>query len=561
MTAREPEPEATEAGNTPLSEGAAAGISPREGSSRLAGSSRIGGRNARQGGRFKQHSPWVVAAIFVLPYFLLMVSWAVSNAPGAAPDEPDHLSKSLGMAHFDIGTTYTGPPLGKGRPQQRNASISRVIPVPTNLAPFGYTCEAFRADVSASCLPTRTNPSTAPRDVIDPLGSYPPFLYVPMGWVASLANTPAQAFVLTRLFCAVGCSVLMLLGAAHLVRWLGRRALLGVFVALTPMAIFCGSIVSTSGFEMYSAFAVACIVVVASRHRESLALAGTQWLLALVGATLILSRQLGVVTFGLLMVLMVVRVGWPYFWGLLRRIRPPLAATVMILGICTLLVVYWERRFDNPSLTGPVLSSSALGTFVPKSYNTVLSAVAKFGWAEVLVPSWFVGSWIVLCVMVIGLAVLVGKRIDRWTLIVWFLTMVIVCYVTFATVFFTVGAGVQGRHMLAFFMLLPLLAGVVIVERLSEMDPGVIRRVALLIAVIMPAFQWLSLYINARRYAVGTKGPIWFLGHAQWSPPGGWLIWLLLGLGGAALLARTIWWVGTPAPQPVHDKELAHVER
>lgn len=521
-----------------------------------------GSRFGRPGGRFKQHGPWLVAVIFVLPYFLLMISWAVSNAPGAAPDEPDHLSKSLGMARYDIGTTYTGPALGSGNiPMQRNASISRVIPVPSNLAPFGFTCESFKPTVSASCLPTKFTQSTALRNVIDPLGSYPPFLYVPMGWVASLADTPSTAFVLTRLFCALGCSVLLLLGAAHLVRWLGRRALLGAFVGLTPMAVFCASIVSTSGFEICSAFAVACIVVVASRRPESLQRSGTAWLLALVGATLILSRQLGVVTFGLLMVLLVVRVGWPFFWGLIRRIRPPLAATIVILAVCTVLVAYWERKYDHPSLTGPALSSSALGAFVPKSYNTVLSAVAKFGWADTLVPSWFVGTWIVLCVMVVGIGVLIGRRADRWTLIIWVFAMVVVCYVTFATVFYTVGAGVQGRHMLAFFMLLPLLAGVVVVERLDEFDPAVIRRIFLLIAVVMPAFQWLSLYINARRYAVGTNGPIWFLGHSKWSPPGGSASWLLLGLCGAVLLARTIWWAGKPAPQLLDDKELASVER
>ena len=519
-------------------------------------------RWALPGGRGQVSGPWRVAVLFVLPYLLLMMCWAVSNAPGAAPDESDHLSKALGMARLDIGTTYTGPARGSGNVgQQRNASISRVIPIPTNLAPYGFNCETFKPTVSAACLPTTFPTSTALRDVVDPLGSYPPFLYAPMGWVASLADNPPTAFVLTRLFCALCCSLLLLLGAQHLARWLGRRALLGAFIALTPMVVFCGSIVSTSGFEICSAFAVAAIVVVASRKPESLRQTSTQWLLAVVGATLMLSRQLGVITFALLMVLLILRVGGRFFWDLIRRPRVPLAGTVVILFVSAVLVAYWERKYDHPSLTGPAVSASAFGAFVPKSYNVVVSAVAKFGWADTVVPSWFIGTWIVLCVVVVGLALLVGRRADRWTLIGWFAAMVVVCYVTFATVFYTVGAGVQGRHMLAFFMLLPLLAGVVLVERFEEMDGSVVRRVFLLVAVVMPAFQWLSLYINARRYAVGANGPVWFAGDAKWSPPGGWTPWLAIGLIGAVLLAGVIFSFGRPLSQADNRKQLASVER
>ena len=58
------------------------------------------------------------------------------------------------------------------------------------------------------------------------------------------------------------------------------------------------------------------------------------------------------------------------------------------------------------------------------------------------------------------------------------------------------------------------------------------------VAVAVAALvQALAFYLNSRRYAVGTSGPRWFVGHALWSPPAGWWLWLGVGVVGAALLA------------------------
>jgi hypothetical protein len=35
----------------------------------------------------------------------------------------------------------------------------------------------------------------------------------------------------------------------------------------------------------------------------------------------------------------------------------------------------------------------------------------------------------------------------------------------------------------------------------------------------------LAWYFNARRHAVGTRGPVWFFSRSAWSPPGGWELW------------------------------------
>lgn len=496
--------------------------------------------------------PWATAALFAIPYLILMLCWAFTGPPNTGPDESDHLVKAIGMSRLDIGTRYTGPPLGTGIGMERNRSISRVIPVRGAVAPANYNCELVRPTVSAGCLlkqqPANTTAGVAL--VVDPLGSYPPFLYALIGQATRPAATPVQAFVLARIFCALACAALLLLGSAHLVRWLGRRALLGAFVALTPSVVFFGSIVTTSGIEICAAFTTVCIVVAALRRRESLVEAGSQLLLGGAGVTLILSRQLGVVTFALLMLLLVIRLGPRFFLGLVTAHRPAFVASAAALIAAGLAILVWETRYDHPDHVGSAVNASAFGQFNSSSYALLRSGVALFGWLDTSIPNWFVAMWIVAFVVLLGAAVLLGSRADRWTLVLWSLVVVVVAYVTYATVFFPVRAGLQGRHILAVFMLLPMLAGVAAVDRLDHIDATVGRRMFRLAAVVMPVLQFVSLYLNSRRYAVGVSGAVWFLPSAQWQPPLGWAVWLIAGAGATAALAWRIWSAGSIGDAP-----------
>ncbi len=505
---------------------------------------------------------WKVAALFVIPYLMLMLSWGFSNPAGAAPDESDHLIKAIGMASFDIGTRYTGPGLKTGGlPARRNASISRVIPVPANLVPDGFSCTAFSPKRSAACLPTHFVTSTAVVHRVDPLGSYPPFLYLPMGLVATQASQPVAAFLVVRVFCLLVCAVLLLLGAAHLARVLGGRALLGAFVGLTPMAVFSASAVTTSGIEICAAFATACIVVASLRRPDSMNEAGTHWLLAGVGATLILSRQLGGVTFGLLMLLLLARLGPTFFWRIAKRRQLSFLGALAILLIAGVAVAVWERAYDNPFMVGSAFSPGSLSAFAGRGVGILRTGVAQFGWLDTSVPGWFIAAWTSLCVVMLAAAAVAARRADRWTLIVWLLLVLAVGFFTYATVFFPIHSGLQGRHLLAVFALLPLLAGVVIAERMERWNIAANRIIFGGVGIVMAALQFLALYINARRYAVGTDGPLWFLPVSTWQPPLGYTPWLVLGLLAAALIYQSTRSLAT-ADGPYEARiEQAHVER
>ena len=492
---------------------------------------------------------WRWAALFVLPYLLIGLAWVFSNPPGAAPDEPDHLVKAIGMGQLDIGDEAPDPRPSDPPLEARNESISRIVDIPARLAPDGYTCFAFNADATAACLPTETPSSSRSVERVTPIGAYPPYMYIPMGLAARAMTTPYHAFLAARLVALLSAAAALFAGAWILVRELGRAALLGAFVAITPMAVYAASSVTTSGLEIASGFAVGAIVVVCLRKPEALLAPRTHLLLAGVGSVLVLSRQMGVVTLAVLLAVLAA-VAWRQVWQLIREHRLSFLASVGMLAVSGLAVAWWERRYDHPVNTGSPVSPHALDSFWALARGVVDSAIGVFGWLDTPLPEWALWAWLGTAALVVGMGLLLGARRERWALAAVLLATVAVTYGSYAAIFYPVGASSQGRHVLPLLAFCPVLAGVVIVERLREVNLGdALRRLFLAVAVVAGALQLLSLYYNARRYAVGLSGPMVFLGEAEWSPRLGWLPWLVVGAAGAVLLA-VVAYASHPEPDP-----------
>ncbi len=105
----------------------------------------------------------------------------------------------------------------------------------------------------------------------------------------------------------------------------------------------------------------------------------------------------------------------------------------------------------------------------------------------------------------------------------------------YAFVLVPVGWTLEGRHLLAVAVLLPVLAGFAIQE--SGLQP---RFDAFLVGLAVAALQFVAFWENARRYAVGRHGPLDFVDAAQWSPPEGWMPWVLLAGAGCLLVALSL---------------------
>ncbi len=497
-----------------------------------------GQEKAHRGTRSALRRPGWVATLFVLPYLLLSLAWLGSNPPGAAPDEYSHLIKGLAIARLDIGVPFTGTLKSPGPLQVRNASITRMVDIPARLWPAGYMCFAFKSDVTADCQP-------APRDVAGDVrtgtevGAYPPFAYLPIGLATRAATTPAEAFTLGRIVVLIESMALFWLAVWHLVRWLGPRALLGVVVAVTPMAVFCAGILNTSGLEIFGALGVASVVAVYLRRPESLAKRRTLAVLVAAGSGLVLSRQLGIITMGALVLLLLGAGAWRPVWEQIRRRSLPMIATVSLLGIETVAVIIWELRYDHPALLGPWVSRTSVHGLADTWLNIAYEGVGRFGWLDVLMPTWITASWLVAAAALVLWGLARGGWRDRLIIVGMFLGLGLLATVTYSRVFFGVGATMQGRHMLPFAVFLPVFAGIIVTDRINRRT---FARLMVPLALVASAAQFYALYLNGKRYAVGLNSALtWFVPDAKWSPPFGWLPWLTLGL--LACVAMVAVWV------------------
>jgi hypothetical protein len=477
-----------------------------------------------------------LATIFVLPYVLLGLVWAMANPAFAAPDEDAHLVKALGMASFDIGDPGPSAADPSNLGDVRNASISRVVDIPARLDPAGYTCFPFRTDVTAACQPpaaARGDGDVAARTT---LGAYPPFLYPVVGWAAGLGDDPPSADRIGRLVVLAVSAVLLWIAAWQLVRWLGPSSLVGLAVLLTPGAVFCLGILNTSAAEILGAAGMAAVVAVYARRPESLTRASTQATVLVSGTALVLSRQLGIVTMAMLTLLLLALGGWRVVWVGLRAGRAITWAAVVVPGVSTVAVAVWELRYDHPVLVGPWVSVDSLRGFREQWMQLIQESVGWFGWLDVRPPYGVNLVWFAAAAGLLVTALVLGDRRDRLVLIGALVVPLVVSYLTYSRVFFPIDAGLQGRHVLPIFALVPIWSGVVVAERLR---PRVLIWAVRAAVVALPLVVLVGLFINAQRYAVGldsSSGPVWFVPEAAWSPPLGWYVWLGLGVLGVALL-------------------------
>jgi Predicted membrane protein (DUF2142) len=480
---------------------------------------------------------WRWAALFAAAYMVLGLVWVVTNPPAAAPDEADHLIKAIGMGRLDIGDDVdeplpAGPPLVR-----RNLSITRVVDVPGELSPDGYTCFAFQPEVTADCQPDGSVATTDTVESPTPIGAYPPFAYPLMGVAARLADSPDGAFLLARLVALVTASAAVFVGAWFLVREVGRWALLGAFVALSPMAVFAAASVTTSGLEIAAGFAVGAVATVCIRDPAALVRPRTHYTLAGVGSALVLSRQMGAVALAVLL-LITVACCWRQALQALREHRASFVVLIAALGTSVVAVVLWERAYDHPTDTGSPLDLSALDPFVNSGQELILSSIGRFGWLDTPLPIWAWTAWLAVGVVLCGMALVLGDARQRLALAAGLVAVIGVTFASYSSVFFPVGAGSQGRHMLPLLAFCPTFAGVVIVERLRSVGLGdAARSLFVGVAGVVGLVQFVALWTNGRRYAVGLSGPLLFIDDARWTPAGGWVPWLVLAAGGAAGLA------------------------
>jgi hypothetical protein len=492
---------------------------------------------------------WLGPAVLLLSLAGLGVGWAVTNPIGAAPDEPAHYIKALAVGQGE----WLGNALAPGEkpvfaePVRDALNTLRYVPqltrrvsIPAQLEPDKSGCTAFNP-VPATCVAAAAtvnsrwgNGSAA----YTYLGTYQPFVYVLPGLAMHLAATPLQAFIIGRL--AFGAIALLLIGLGALLCFeiAPRRAMLvGILASLTPMVVFTSATVSASSSEIAGGVAVSGAVLhlaYEGPHRR------VAWLtLAVGGAVLACSRALGPVWVAIFALAMLSLIGWRRTWLTWRgNVRWSVPTAAVLAAACAASLGWQFTVQPRPVLD---LHTMALG-FI-HSFDTVPGILQQeigiFGWLDTaqVGPSYII--WGGLVWSLLTLAMFLGSTRERWTLGWLVILNLVLTPLVYPTVAAPAGVGVQGRWLLPVAVSVPMLAGVIVARRTS------ITRVANLVTLgavaAIAMVQFLAIYQNARRYAVGSNGALLFFQKSQWTAPGGWMVWLVLALlSCAGLVAAAI---------------------
>jgi hypothetical protein len=211
-------------------------------------------------------------------------------------------------------------------------------------------------------------------------------------------------------------------------------------------------------------------------------------------------------------------------WRAERR-RAVVAGSAVLA--CIGLNRVWDARYGPSVETSPLPPLESWKAGARELRGALDELVGHFGYLDAPLGTVGVVAWWLLAAALLAVAVSRGRPRERWALLVVLAVVAIGPVYLFAAVTRFTGFGLQGRHVLALAVVLPLVAGEIARRRLPVAP----------FAVVVGAVQLLAWWMNARRYAVGSDGPWWFVPDAAWSPPAGWWLWLLVTCAGAAAIA------------------------
>jgi Predicted membrane protein (DUF2142) len=359
-----------------------------------------------------------------------------------------------------------------------------------------------------------------------PVGNYQPLPYLLPGALMRAAGAPPGALRLARL--AAAMTALALLSVAAFALYDARAPTLsisGLLLAVTPMALYCASILNGSGLEIAASVTFVACLLRLSRDGGS----GGRWRLAAAasGAVFALSRPAS--PLWLVLVGVVTMLWGATTWRSLRRAAARYLWPAAAVALAVTINLVWEARYG--SHVG--LDTSALHAGIVAGahewWRAVAELIGRFGYLNVKLPLVLPVAWL----GAIGVLALIAARRSRRDRLL--LAGLVGAFVVLPPVFYAVitrptGFGLQGRQLLPVFVILPLLAGET-AYRAGEVLGARVRRLAVWVPAAAGWGQVAAWYVNAKHSALGNSSTVWFTGRAQWSPPGGWALWCVVVAG------------------------------
>jgi hypothetical protein len=335
-----------------------------------------------------------------------------------------------------------------------------------------------------------------------------------------------------------GAAALGLFAVAFLALWVPRQrglAALGLLCAITPMTLFLAASLNPSGLEIAGAIAfAACLLRIA---RDGFG-TGLVWAgLGVGGAVMVLSRSNAPLWVFLDAAVFLGLTGVRPGVRIVRDAGRPAAAALGAVGGAIVLNRIWEFLYGPHLIVDPTPLDTALHAGWLELAPILDQQVGVFGYLEVRMAPLAYVAWFSATAALVAIALLLGDRRERAVVAATVAATLVLPVLLVALTMRHTGFSLQGRYVLAFAVMVPLLAGEVVFRHRDALVRLRATALALPFAAVVAVVHVQALYSNGRRYAVGISGPAWFPGSELWGPVGGWLPWLALTAVAAALLA------------------------
>lgn len=499
--------------------------------------------------------PWGLRAgsarwVLLASYAALGLAWVFSDPPFTGPDEAAQFLRAVGISDGAlIGAPGHGPPVSAVPLQQEAmASTSRAVIVPPGLSPDAYSCELLEPAISAACTDNAPENPTSVRQ-FSYVGTYQPLPFLLPALVLRADGHAAGALRLARL--ATLAIWLALLAVTIWALWdesFGAPSLVGIILALTPMVVYLGASMSDSSTEIMASLAFFAVLVRLGRESEHRASRGIWVLAGVSGVLLALSRPLGPVWIAFDLAVSLALLGTRAAAARLARGGTIALASAIAVFVAIALNRYWEATYEPHIVFTPLPGLDVLHAGA-QDLNSILGEfIGNFGYLNIPLSPTLEWLWALATVVLLGLAVSVGRATARIAIAGSVLIAVAFPIYLFAASLRFTGFGLQGRYTLPIAVVIPIVAAEALRRGRARLPPALPPALLAVVALIAGAVQLIAWWTNARRYAVGAGGPTWFLGVAQWSPPIGWLVWATVAVVASLLLA--FFWIEPRAAAP-----------
>jgi hypothetical protein len=407
-------------------------------------------------------------------YALLVAAWVIGNPPSAAPDEWSHFLRAVSLGRGQLLGAYSGREgamaiVGPTRPSFLDeqtyqdelawvAQNTRKVRIPAGLSPGWFRCGGQSdAAIPARCL-ANAPPVDEAAEWFNPTATYQPFPYLLPAIISWIDVSPDN---LDRLMRGGNAIVsLTFVAAAVFLLWSAEArlvSLVGLISAITPMVVFLSATLNPSGLEIVSALAFAAALLRLTRGDAGSL--GWHWAAFIAsGAVLSLSRAQGPAWLALLFGIVVSASPSAFVTLIVRQKRRCLLAAIVFLVAIALNRV-WEHAYGarlefDPR---PLVSSVAQGiTQLPAALR---EQIGVFNYLEVSMPSLAYGLWGALAAALTTTALLVGTRWQRLHLVISIGAALALPVFLVATTMRHTGFALQGRYVLSFSLVVPLVAG------------------------------------------------------------------------------------------------------